>query len=238
MKRKLPAQTTSSRTKRANPDLASFPRLNPNPVGEVGLDGQIYYLNPAAQRLLPDLKTKRLTHPWLVDWESVVQSFRNRKTKSVLREVPIGERIYEQALYYVARTRRVRFYGRDITIRRWAEKGLEQSNKKLSEVLDSIQDDFYVLDRDWKFVYASKQFTGRIGKAPKDFIGNCIWEMFPKHVGTALEKNFRATMETREIRRFEIGGKYTNAWYSMTCFPSAEGITVLGTDITERKRME
>ena len=95
-----------------------------------------------------------------------------------------------------------------------------------------------MLDRDWKFVYASRSFTAKIGKEPKDFIGNCIWDMFPKHIGTILEENFRASMEKGEVRRFELGGKYTTAWYSMTSFPSAEGITVLGKDITASKQAE
>ena len=129
-------------------------------------------------------------------------------------------------------------YMRDITERKKVEEALALSNRKLTEVLESIQDDFYVLDRNWKFVFASRRFTSRIGKAPKDFMGNVIWEMFPMHVGTAFEQNLRATMENREIRRFEIGGKYTTAWYRMASFPSEEGVTVLGTDVTEQKRME
>jgi len=127
---------------------------------------------------------------------------------------------------------------RDISDRKQVEEKLEQTNQKLNEILASIQDDFYVLDRDWNFVYASKRFTAKVGKEPEDFIGNNIWTMFPKHVGTSLEENFRAAMEKRDVRRFEIGGKYTSAWYRMTAFPSAEGITVLGTDITDRKQAE
>jgi two-component system CheB/CheR fusion protein len=45
-------------------------------------------------------------------------------------------------------------------------------------------------------------------------------------------------MDKRETRRFEIGGKYTEAWYRMTASPSTEGITVLGTEITENKKIE
>ncbi len=127
---------------------------------------------------------------------------------------------------------------RDTTERKRMEEALANTNRKLSDVLTSIQDDFYVLDRGWKFVYVSRQFAQKVGKEPGDFIGNRIWDMFPKHVGTDLEANFRVTMEQRDIRRFEVGGKYTDAWYTMTCFPSAEGITVLGTDITTRKKHE
>lgn len=126
----------------------------------------------------------------------------------------------------------------DVTDRKRAEQQLERSNQKLNEILASIQDDFYVLNRDWNFVYANRLFASKIGKEPEDFIGNNIWEMLPKHIAQSLEENFRAAMEKREIRRFEIPGQYTNAWYSMTAFPSVEGITVVGTDITERKRAE
>lgn len=126
----------------------------------------------------------------------------------------------------------------DISERKQAEEQLERSNLVLNEILASIQDDFYVLDHDWNFVYASRLFTRKIGKEPEDFIGQNIWKMFPKHLGTVLEENFRKAMETREVRRFETGGKYTTAWYRMTAFPSTEGITVLGTNITEHKQAE
>ncbi len=122
--------------------------------------------------------------------------------------------------------------------RQRAEEALERTNQKLTEVLDSIQDDFYVLDREWKFTFVSKRFASRIGKVPEDFLGNDIWKMFPRHLGTAYEDNLRDAMDKRETRRFEVGGQYTDAWYRMTVSPSAEGIAVLGTEITENKRME
>jgi PAS domain S-box-containing protein len=126
----------------------------------------------------------------------------------------------------------------DVTERKRAEEALERSKQRLAEVLDSIEDDFYALDRDWRFTFASEHFTSRIGKRPEDFLGHNIWEMFPKHLGTVYEENLRAAMDKRETRRFEIGGKYTEAWYRMTASPSAEGITVLGTEITENKKIE
>jgi PAS domain S-box-containing protein len=99
----------------------------------------------------------------------------------------------------------------DITERKRAEEQLERSNQKLNEILASIQDDFYVIDHNWIFIYANRQFTSKLGKEPEDLIGNNVWKMFPKHVGMALEENFRAAMEKREVRRFEIPGQYTNA---------------------------
>ncbi|HSB35079.1 MAG TPA: PAS domain S-box protein [Nitrospirota bacterium] len=126
----------------------------------------------------------------------------------------------------------------DITARKKAEEQLARTNQKINDILESIQDDFYVLDRDWNFIYANRQFTAKIGKEPDDFVGNNIWKMFPKHLGTVFEENLRAAMDKRVTRRFETGGKYTSAWYRMTAFPSTEGITVLGTDVTDLKKAE
>ena len=78
--------------------------------------------------------------------------------------------------------------------------------------------------------------TGRQGA--EDFIGNRIWDMFPAHLGTEYEEHCRAAMDRGETRRFEMRGRYTDACYRMTAFPSADGITLLGTDITEHKRAE
>jgi PAS domain S-box-containing protein len=106
------------------------------------------------------------------------------------------------------------------------------------DILESIQDDFYVLNPDWIFIYANRKFTNRIGKEPQDFIGNCIWEMFPKHLGTIFEEKLRAGMEKREMQNFELHGQYTDNWYQMKVYPSSEGIAILGTDISKRKRAE
>jgi PAS domain S-box-containing protein len=126
----------------------------------------------------------------------------------------------------------------DITERKRELQQLANSNQRLNEVLASIQDVFYVLDRDWNFVYVNSHFSSRAGMEPEDLIGNNIWKMFPKAIGTVLEENYRAAMEKREIRRFEVFGQYVDAWYINTVYPSATGITIVATDITERKRAE
>ena len=59
--------------------LASFPTLNPNPIVEVDLEGRVQYLNPAAERLFPDLQQTGPAHPWLADWESVAFALRERR---------------------------------------------------------------------------------------------------------------------------------------------------------------
>ena len=126
----------------------------------------------------------------------------------------------------------------DISTQKKAEESLQNANQKTSDILGSIQTDFYVFDSNWNFIFASKTFTSRVGKEPKDFVGRNIWKMFPKHIGTEFEANLRAAMGKKEMWRFEVGGKYTDAYYEIVVFPSEDGITVLGSDITKSKQTE
>ncbi|HEX2965020.1 MAG TPA: PAS domain-containing protein [Syntrophorhabdaceae bacterium] len=128
--------------------------------------------------------------------------------------------------------------GWDITERKRTENELARTNRRISDILNSIEDTIYAVDRNWRFVYASNSFTSRFGKEPGDLIGKNIWEILPRHADTEYETNVRAAMDKRETRRFEMKGRRTGAYFSVAVFPSEEGITVLGVDITERKQME
>jgi PAS domain-containing protein len=76
--------------------LASFPEVNPRPITEVDIHGAIHYTNPAARKLFPDLKEKGLTHPWLVDWDSVFHLILEGQADVSFRDLAVGDRIYQQ----------------------------------------------------------------------------------------------------------------------------------------------
>ncbi len=120
--------TDTHRMERAIAEMASFPKLNPYPVVEADATGQVLYVNPAAERLFPNIKQLGPDHPWLFDWDSVVRSFHDQDIPSQLREVTIGENCYQQAMYYVAETGRVRTYGLDISSNKKAQKKVLSQN--------------------------------------------------------------------------------------------------------------
>jgi PAS domain S-box-containing protein len=111
--------------------LASFPERNPSPVVEVDLDGNVYYLNPAARNLFPDLKKRGKRHAWLKGLEPFFEEFQKGNTSSKTRDVDIGAAAYQQAIYYVAESQRVRIYAMDVTDRIRAEEALRQVRDEL-----------------------------------------------------------------------------------------------------------
>ena len=119
-----------------------------------------------------------------------------------------------------------------------AKEELERINHRIADFLGSIPESFYVLDFDWNFVYVNKIAADTIGKKPEDLIGKNYWKLYPKQLGTAAEENFRWTMEKREIRKFEFHSLYLGIWSQVTVTPTAEGISILATNITDRKKAE
>jgi PAS domain S-box-containing protein len=112
--------------------LASFPERNPMPVVEVDLaSGVVRYLNPAAERLFPELRELALRHPFLAGLESLADSPEQHGGGAARREIVVGDSHYEQSIYAFDGTQRLRVYGLDITERKRKEEKLHGVNRTL-----------------------------------------------------------------------------------------------------------
>jgi PAS domain S-box-containing protein len=137
--------------------LASFPELNKSPVLEVDLAGNLYYANPAAMRLLPEILTMGSQHPWLTDLPSVSAELQRDGQTSVTREAKVGNTWYFLTLFDVPGTQRIRIYGFDITKRKQAEAEREwllarmlEDRNRLQTLIRSIADEVWVCDAEGK----------------------------------------------------------------------------------------
>jgi PAS domain S-box-containing protein len=116
----------------------------------------------------------------------------------------------------------------------------EERRLRIAEdILESIDDYISAFDRNWNFIFVNRTTANGFGYNVEELLGKNLWETFSHFVGTELERNYREAMSKREIRRFEWKTLYAHAGYrEFTVFPSAEGITVYGIDITERKLLQ
>ncbi|MHC1756456.1 MAG: PAS domain S-box protein [Methanosarcina sp.] len=127
---------------------------------------------------------------------------------------------------------------RDITERKRMEASLKKNEQRLNDLLSSIRDGFFELDRDWRFTYINKRAARNGGFEPEELIGENIWKKFPYMANSKFEETYRNVMENRLPAHFEIKSLVRDQWYEVSVYPSESGVSVFWMDITERKWAE
>ncbi len=149
--------TESKKTQAEIAHLASFPMLDPNPVTEVDATGKIHYMNPAAEKLLHDVRRSSRKHPWLSSWEDVLYALLEEGTGQFEREIKIGRDWYSQSMNFVEDTGRIRIYGRLVTERKEAEQALRESEERFRLALLNSPVAVAIQDRNLRYVWAYNQ---------------------------------------------------------------------------------
>lgn len=108
-----------------------------------------------------------------------------------------------------------------------------------SDVLDRIQDGFYVVDRNWRLVYVNRRACEMWGTTREAILGRVLWQCFPKLNGTAAGQQLRAAVEAGTASEFEALSPAVRRWLWVRIDPIRPEITgIYWRDITDRKRAE
>ena len=103
--------------------LASFPHLDPNPVIELDPVEEVSYLNPAAERLFPDMSAMWLSHPLLRGLADLIVTLRQGALQGdTVHEAKVGESTYDLHISFVQEMGLIRIYAMDITKRKHTEE--------------------------------------------------------------------------------------------------------------------
>lgn len=139
--------------------LSSFPELTPLPIIETDLAGNITYINPAASTKFPELRTIK-RHP-LTDglYEKLVQE----QSEYVVREMEIGNSIYEQAIYCVLQSGLIRSYLIDISQHRRTEQQLRLSEARYAAAAKGANDGLWDWDLHTNTIYFSDRWKSMLG---------------------------------------------------------------------------
>ncbi|MFD2515192.1 PAS domain S-box protein [Pontibacter locisalis] len=113
-------------------------------------------------------------------------------------------------------------------------KTIEKQSVELNSILESITDAFFALDREWRFTYVNTVFADHEGYKKEEMIGRCIWELFPKLTSSKFREECSVTAATGSASHFEESYAHSGVTYQFSIYPSAEGVSVYFTDITEK----
>jgi len=143
----------------------------------------------------------------------------------------IGEAVRDAAGKIV----RIQGAFQDISEQKKAEAHTLALETQLITTLESITDGFYLLDKDWKFIYLNGPAERMLQRAREDLLGKNLWQAFPEAVGTSLERQYHLTVEDQRTAHFETFYRPLNTWFDFHVYPTEAGLAVYFQDITQRR---
>lgn len=105
-----------------------------------------------------------------------------------------------------------------------------------SDVLERIQDAFYALDEDFRFVWVNAAGERLARLSRREMMGKRPWETHPEVAGTNLEQIYRDAMKDGQSRVLKYFMENEGEWVEGRVFPSPQGIAAYYTIFTETHR--
>ena len=124
--------------------LAAFVRFNPNPVMELGADGTITYINPAAYEMAQALKFEDPSAILPPNADAVAQECLRTGQSRLCQELAIEQRVLSWSLFPITQSQVVHCYGSDITERINLETQLRHAQKleSIGQLAAGVAHDF------------------------------------------------------------------------------------------------
>lgn len=129
--------------------LSSFPELNPNPVIEVTVNGDVSYANPSALKVLESLGKGKgdiaLFFP--DDLKSILSEWSGDGEKFHSREVEVDGRVFAEIIHFVHSMDVARIYANDVTRQKQIEQQLKTSEESYRQFTNLTSDFVHICSR-------------------------------------------------------------------------------------------
>ncbi|QEM02683.1 PAS domain S-box protein [Mucilaginibacter rubeus] len=123
---------------------------------------------------------------------------------------------------------------RDVTEQKLAEQKLNSSYKERNEILESIGDGFFAMDKNWVVNYWNKRAEVILEKPREEVIGRDLRDIYPDIPGRATYEHYKKAFKEKTVQSFETLSPAVNRWFDVMVYPSENGLSVYFKDITER----
>lgn len=172
--------------------LSYFPQLNPNPILETDMEGNITFFNQATTETLHSLHVQENPVLFLPDnIKEILNDFRSGKTTQFYSELVIDGSHLDVAVYYVKRFETAHIYISNITERKNAEEALKISEERYRNMFDSIPLPTIVYHLDTLLIIDINEAAMRhYGYSRDEFLGMTVKDLLPRKDVPDLLKSF------------------------------------------------
>ena len=107
-----------------------------------------------------------------------------------------------------------------------------------TDILESIGDAFFALDKDWRFIYLNENAEPLVNRTRAELLGTSIWDAFPEIAGSTFEHEYRRAIRDQVVAGFEEYFEPLDKWFQVRAYPSRRGLAVYFTDVSSRVHAE
>src|SRR5258708_21582127 len=119
-----------------------------------------------------------------------------------------------------------------------AEMQLRQYSEQMTNILESIRDGFFVLDKDFRFSLWNHEAERITRLSSAEMVGQPIWEKLPELVDTDMYQSFQKAFSKKMTVTLEQYNERFDRWLEMSIYPSEQGLFAYFKDVTVRKKQE
>lgn len=230
--------------------LASFPEMNPNPILEVDVAGEITFFNPATRNVLKNLGYDEKDCAVLLpeDLRTLLKEWDKKSEFIANREVSVGNRSFDETVHFIPHFNAVRIYAADITERKEAEESLRTNERKLQTLMDAAPAGISWTDSAGSIIYCNRKFTDLFGYTLEDIPTIDDWRMraYPdRRYRDSLRPLVPAIIEARrqgkDVEPMEVMVTCKDGsarWVAQTGALASDLNVAIYTDVAERKKAE
>ncbi|MEH1940834.1 MAG: ATP-binding protein [Nostoc sp.] len=114
----------------------------------------------------------------------------------------------------------------------------ETAKVHLETVLAGIQDQFFVLDREWRYSFVNDRVAEVVGIPKEELLGRIVWEVFPDVVKSEFFTQVHRAFAQQTVVQFEYFYPAWQRWFENRVYPNAFGVSIFVTEISDRKQAE
>ncbi|MCK9401982.1 MAG: PAS domain S-box protein [Chitinophagaceae bacterium] len=113
----------------------------------------------------------------------------------------------------------------------------EDSRMLLENVLDSVTDGFFIVDRNWTILFINKTAETVLRKAEPEVIGKNLWDEFPDLAVLKQHVDYQTLVGKNKSIRFREFFPLYKIWADVSVYPSEKSISVYFKDVSEVRNL-
>jgi diguanylate cyclase (GGDEF)-like protein/PAS domain S-box-containing protein len=126
----------------------------------------------------------------------------------------------------------------DITARVEAERALIAAHEQTTDILESISEAFYAIDKNFTVTHMNRQAEILWNRRREDILGSNLWAAFPEAVGSVMYRCQVKAMADRQPAQYQTYSPIMLKWVEVSIYPTPTGLSCYWRDISARRQLE